>query len=106
LLTIDESIRAILRGTYKPDQVRDAARAGGMQRMQEDALEKLQAGVTTLDEIIRVVPMDIQSDSVFEHCGQQLSALFRFCPYCGIARETEDLHSTSSSLDIREGVLT
>jgi type IV pilus assembly protein PilB len=106
LLTIDESIRAILRGSYKPDLVRDAARAGGMRRMQEDALEKLQAGMTTLDEIIRVVPMDIQTDSVFEHCGQKLSALFRFCPYCGVAREAEDIPSASSSLEIRHGVLT
>jgi len=106
LMTIDESIRAILRGTYKPDQVRDAARAAGMQRMQEDALEKLQAGVTTLDEIIRVVPMDTQSDNVFEHCGKKLSALFRFCPYCGTDRETEGLRPATSSLDTREGVLT
>lgn len=106
LLTIDESIRAILRGAYKPDLVRNSARAAGMRRMQEDALEKLQAGVTTLDEIIRVVPMDIQTDSVFEHCGQKLSALFRFCPYCGVARELEEHNSVSSSLDDREGVLT
>jgi type IV pilus assembly protein PilB len=105
LMTIDESIRAILRGSYNPDQVRDAARAGGMRRMQEDALEKLQAGVTTLDEIIRVVPMDIQSEGVFEHCGQKLSALFRFCPYCGVAREIEELNSTASSLQVGEGVL-
>jgi type IV pilus assembly protein PilB len=105
LMTIDESIRKILRGSYKPDQVRDAARAGGMRRMQEDALDKLMAGVTTLDEIIRVVPMDIQSDSMFEHCGQRLSALFRFCPYCGVAREVEDLNLAPSSLDVREGVL-
>jgi type II secretory ATPase GspE/PulE/Tfp pilus assembly ATPase PilB-like protein len=105
LMTIDESIRAILRGSYNPDQVRDAARAGGMRRMQEDALEKLQSGVTTLDEIIRVVPMDIQSDNVFEHCGQKLSELFRFCPYCGVAREIEEHNSTASSLGVGEGVL-
>ena len=55
-LSIDESIRAILRGGYKPDLVRTAARAAGMRRMQEDALEKIQAGVTTLEEIVRVVP--------------------------------------------------
>ena len=107
LLTIDESIRAILRGSYKPDLVQDAARAGGMRKMQEDALEKLQAGITTLDEIIRVVPMDIRADGAFEHCGQKLSALFRFCPYCGTARDPEDQRSQSSAPVVeREGVLT
>jgi type IV pilus assembly protein PilB len=90
LLTIDEPIRAILRGSYQPELVRAAARAGGMRKMQEDALEKLQAGITTLDEIIRVVPMEVLADSVFEHCGQRLSALYRFCPYCGVSREAED----------------
>jgi type II secretory ATPase GspE/PulE/Tfp pilus assembly ATPase PilB-like protein len=106
LLTIDESIRAILRGSYKPDLVRDAARAGGMRKMQEDALEKLQAGITTLDEIIRVVPMEIHSDTVFEHCGQKLSALFRYCPYCGVSREAADGASSHTAILEQEGVLT
>lgn len=107
LLTIDESIRAILRGSYKPDLVREAARVGGMRRMQEDALEKLQAGITTLDEIIRVVPVEVHADSVFEHCGQKLSALYRFCPYCGMAREAEDQRPhADESVAESEGVLT
>jgi hypothetical protein len=87
--------------------VRVAARASGMRKMQEDALEKLQAGITTLDEIIRVVPMEVLTDNVFEHCGQSLSALYRFCPYCGIPREVEE-HPLPSSATYAErlGVLT
>ena len=105
LLSIDESIRTILRGAYKPDLVRDAARLGGMRKMQEDALEKLQAGITTLDEIIRVVPMEMQTEAVFEHCGQKLSALFRYCPYCGVSREAEDQSLSAASVLDREEVL-
>jgi type II secretory ATPase GspE/PulE/Tfp pilus assembly ATPase PilB-like protein len=97
LLVIDESIRAILRGSYQPEVVRAAARAGGMRKMQEDALEKLQAGITTLDEIIRVVPMEVVTDGVFEHCGQRHSVLYRFCPYCGIPRESEDQRGPSGA---------
>jgi type IV pilus assembly protein PilB len=107
LLTIDEQIRAILRGSYQPELVQAAARAGGMRKMQEDALEKLQAGITTLDEIIRVVPMEVLADRVFEHCGQRLSALYRFCPYCGMSREAEDqCASSAANFAERMGVLT
>lgn len=82
-LMIDESIRAILRGEYKPDLVRTAARAAGMRRMQEDALDKLRAGVTTLEEIVRVVPMETLANNGCERCGHALQPGFRFCPYCG-----------------------
>src|ERR1700694_60858 len=92
-LMIDDSIRSILRGAYKPDLVRDAARGAGMRRMQEDALEKLQAGVTTLDEIVRVVPMDALATSGCEQCGHELSPAYRFCPYCGTLRGARVLDS-------------
>ncbi len=106
LLQIDDSIRSILRGAYNPDLVRTAARAAGMHRMQEDALDKLQAGVTTLEEIIRVVPMDALATSGCERCGHELPPAYRFCPYCGTRRGNERLDSRAvSSLHVTEGVL-
>jgi len=106
ILSIDDSIRAILRGAYKPDLVRTAARAAGMRRMQEDALEKLQAGVTTLEEIIRVVPMEALATSGCEQCGHELPPAYRFCPYCGTRRGPGVSNSqVGSSLNVTEGVL-
>ena len=106
LLVIDESVRSILRGAYKPDLVRTAARAAGMRRMQEDALEKLHAGVTTLEEIIRVVPMEAVDTSSCEHCGHELPPTYRFCPYCGTRRGPGGSDSSAgSSLNVTEGVL-
>ena len=106
LLVIDESIRAILRGAFKPDLIRTAARAGGMRRMQEDALEKLQAGLTTLEEMTRVVPMEIMVKSGCESCGNELSPAYRFCPYCGTRRAPSESNSqTGASVHDREGVL-
>jgi type IV pilus assembly protein PilB len=106
LLVIDESIRSILRGAYKPDLVRAAARAGGMRRMQEDALTKLQAGTTTLEEIVRVVPMELLATLKCEQCGHEVPPAFRFCPYCGTRRAPgASDSSTESSLHVREGVL-
>ncbi len=106
LLAIDESVRSILRGAFKPDVVRAAARAAGMRSMQEDALEKLQAGVTTLEEIMRVVPMEVVASTGCKRCEDDFPLPYRFCPYCGTRREprASDLHA-ASSLRAKEGVL-
>jgi type IV pilus assembly protein PilB len=106
LLVINDAIRSILRGAYKPDLVKAAAQASGMRRMQDDALEKIQAGVTTLEEVLRVVPMDALATSGCEQCGQELPPSYRFCPYCGARRgpEVSDSHA-GTSINITEGVL-
>jgi type IV pilus assembly protein PilB len=105
-LQIDDSIRSILRGAYKPELVRTAARAAGMRRMQEDALEKLQAGTTTLEEIMRVIPVEALATSGCERCGHSLPPTYRFCPYCGTRRGPGGSESPeSSSLGVTEGVL-
>jgi len=106
LLVINDAIRSILRGTYKPDLVKAAAQASGMRRMQDDALDKIQAGVTTLEEVLRVVPMDALAASGCEQCGQELPPSYRFCPYCGARRgpEVSDSHA-GSSINVNEGVL-
>ncbi len=106
LLVIDEAIRSILRGAYKPDLVRAAARAAGMRRMQEDALEKLQAGVTTLEEMVRVVPVESLAGVGCERCGHELPPAFRFCPYCGTRRDQGPSDSRpESSIHLTDGVL-
>jgi len=97
LLVVDESIRSILRGTFKPDQIRNAARASGMRRMQEDALEKVDLGLTSLDEVLRVIPFELASPDECTGCGCELLPTFHFCPFCGIPRETTSSTSSSKS---------
>ena len=106
LFVIDDSIRAILRGAYKPELIRAAAHAAGMRRMQEDAMEKLRAGLTTLEEITRIVPMEALANSGCEQCGHELAPAYRFCPYCGTRRGPGAADSPSgSSISLTEGVL-
>ena len=106
LLVIDDSVRSILRSGFKPDLIRNAARGNGMKRLQEDALEKLQSGVTTMEEILRVVPFDTLAPPECIECGHELLPTFRYCPHCGTKRETGGPASLSgSSLSISDGVL-
>jgi rRNA maturation endonuclease Nob1 len=60
------------------------ARSNNMKMLNEDALDKVGAGITSLEEVMRVVP--------FEHtaatlrciaCSKVLAPTFSFCPYCG-----------------------
>jgi type IV pilus assembly protein PilB len=107
LLVIDDPIRTILRGAYKPDLVRAAARSAGMRRMQEDAMDKLRAGLTTLEEITRVVPLEALANSGCERCGHELQPAFRFCPFCGSRRDPAGPSDTRSeaSVNLTDGVL-
>ena len=106
LFVIDDSIRSILRGGFKPDLIRNAARGNGMKRLQEDALEKLHLGITTMEEILRVVPFETLVPAECTECGHELLPTFHYCPYCGAKRETGGPASLSEShLTISDGVL-
>jgi predicted RNA-binding Zn-ribbon protein involved in translation (DUF1610 family) len=54
-----------------------------MRLIQEDALEKVLNGTTTLEEILRVVPMDNTSYVECAKCNQHILPSFKYCPSCG-----------------------
>ncbi|MBZ5641418.1 MAG: Flp pilus assembly complex ATPase component TadA [Acidobacteriia bacterium] len=83
LLNVDDSVRDIIRANGNIDQIRDTSRANGMTLMREDALEKLLEGVTTLEEILRVIPMESVKGAECAKCSRPLLQNFNFCPSCG-----------------------
>jgi type IV pilus assembly protein PilB len=106
LLVVDDSIRSILRGGFKPDLILNAARGNGMKRLQEDAIEKLQSGITTVEEILRVVPLETLALAECTECAHELFPAFHYCPYCGTKRVTGGPASLSEpALTIPDGVL-
>jgi hypothetical protein len=86
LLSVDEPVRAAIRDG-RIEVIQEAARAQGMKLMQEDALEKVRAGVTTLGEVQRVVAFENAPALKCPACGRSLTPAFRFCPHCGTPRE-------------------
>ena len=54
LLTMDNEIRQLLTSGSDAVTIRDAAVKAGMTTLFEDGLEKVKAGITTLDEVMRV----------------------------------------------------
>jgi type IV pilus assembly protein PilB len=83
LLRVDDAVRAIIRTSGNIDQIRDTSRANGMRLMQEDALEKVLTCVTTLEEILRVVPMEAAAYATCAKCNYHVLPTFNFCPSCG-----------------------
>jgi type IV pilus assembly protein PilB len=83
MLIVDDQIRNSIRGGVRDDEIRNLARSGGMRLMQEDALEKVKSGITTLEEVLRVVSFDQALAIRCRNCGKALAPTFLFCPYCG-----------------------
>jgi len=106
LLQVDDSIRSILRGSFKPDLLRNTARSNGMRRLQEDALDKVLSGISSLEEIQRVVPFETLAPTECDECGHELLAAFRYCPYCGSRRSAGGAARADSSIRIPHGALT
>lgn len=76
-------IREMIASRASVPQIKQAAIAEGMNTLGEDALEKIRMGVTTIDELRRVVYMEGESTSICSSCGKAISADFPICPFCG-----------------------
>ncbi|MGH9775523.1 MAG: ATPase, T2SS/T4P/T4SS family [Candidatus Acidiferrales bacterium] len=82
ILYVEEQIRTAVRNNAPEDQVRATARNSGMRMMSEEALEKAQQGLTSLDEVFRVITFEKMA-SRCPHCNRDLATGFVFCPFCG-----------------------
>lgn len=54
LMLIDDDLRDLIVHGESVDKIRTAARAAGMGSLRQDGIEKISAGITTLEEIINV----------------------------------------------------
>jgi type IV pilus assembly protein PilB len=83
MLVLDDAIRGAVRSGDRNDEIRSLARNNGMKLMQEHALDRVRQGLTTLEEVQRVVPFEQINASYCTACHHELSPAFVFCPYCG-----------------------
>jgi hypothetical protein len=106
LLTLTESARHLIRTGGSTDMIRDVARSNGMRLMQEDALDKIKVGMTTLDEVLRVVPFESTAALECSRCGKRMVTGFQYCPHCGAQHAAKVVPlRVAPSEAVREGVL-
>jgi type II secretory ATPase GspE/PulE/Tfp pilus assembly ATPase PilB-like protein len=82
LLVVDEVLAEAIRSGAQEEVLRDLAIASGMVPLMDDALAKVIKGMTTLEEVVRVVPQSKRKNVACGNCDQLLSPAFRFCPQC------------------------
>jgi type IV pilus assembly protein PilB len=87
VLSIDGPIRDAVFTSSRPEEICDLARRSGFRTMQEDALDKLRKGLTTLQEIRREVPANVNKTHRCESCEREISTTSLFCSYCGAGQE-------------------
>jgi type II secretory ATPase GspE/PulE/Tfp pilus assembly ATPase PilB-like protein len=58
ILHVNRDIRLLIANNASEDEIRDAARKFGMKSLYEDALLKVEEGITTLEEMQKVITMD------------------------------------------------
>lgn len=53
-MTIDEAVRSLIQTRSNASEIREASRTNDMKLLREDELEKIVAGQTTIEEVVRV----------------------------------------------------
>src|SRR6202035_3853670 len=86
ILLFNDSIRSLIRSNAPPSEIRRAIRTLGIRSFQEEALEKVKEGLTSLEEVFRVIPFNADAPSGCRVCKRHLSPDFLLCPYCGADR--------------------
>ncbi|MEJ2040194.1 MAG: ATPase, T2SS/T4P/T4SS family, partial [Desulfosarcinaceae bacterium] len=98
IILVDSEIRRLIRTNASEAELIRTARQSGMTTLLEDAIAKVEAGMTTCDEILRVLGPQNAFELPCEKCGAILEERLRFCPYCGVAMQIE-CEACGQSLD-------
>jgi type IV pilus assembly protein PilB len=83
VMRVTDKIRRLIAQRCGEDMVRDAAVASGMISLGEDGLAKVKNGVTTAEELLRVVTEVRELRTLCPSCGGAVAVDFNACPHCG-----------------------
>ncbi len=83
LLRVNAAIRELILADAPVDHLREAAAAAGMVPLPVDAWRKVEAGLTTLDEVRPLLTLLADEAPVCPACGGRVARGSPFCPHCG-----------------------
>src|SRR5688500_1629782 len=83
VMRVSDKVRRLIAVKSGEDMVRDAAVTGGMITLGEDGLAKVKAGVTTAEELLRVVTEVREMRTLCPGCAGAVAIDFMACPHCG-----------------------
>jgi type IV pilus assembly protein PilB len=82
VMRITDRVRRLIAQSAAADLVREAAIEGGMVPLGDDGLAKVKAGITTPDELLRVVTAVHAVRVACPACGGAVASDFKVCPRC------------------------
>jgi type IV pilus assembly protein PilB len=88
MLRFNDALRQSARSGNHNDEMRILARHNGIKFIQEYALDLVRDGLTTFEEVQRVVALGQTTPEGCGSCGRELSPNFAFCPFCGVKRHS------------------
>ena len=83
VMRVTEKVRRLIAQKSGEDMVREAAVTGGMITLGEDGLAKVKSGITTAEELLRVVTEVREMRTLCPGCGGAVAVDFMGCPHCG-----------------------
>jgi type IV pilus assembly protein PilB len=84
VLHVDAGVRDLLVTGASSHEIRRAARTAGMRSLREEGLALASGGLTTLDELLRVSPGDLEQgdERTCPVCVHSVQPDFAHCPWC------------------------
>jgi len=83
VMRVNDKMRRLVAQRAGEDIIRDAAIAGGMVTLGEDALAKVKSGLTSVEELFRVVTEVKEVRTLCPGCQATVGVDFMACPHCG-----------------------
>jgi type IV pilus assembly protein PilB len=83
VMRVTDRVRRLIAQRAGEDAVREAAIGSGMANLGEDGLTKMKAGVTTPEELLRVVTEVREMRTLCPGCAGAVGMDFLVCPHCG-----------------------
>lgn len=80
---LSTKLRELIAGGATEQEIRSMAAVFGMSTLQEDGLQKVEQGLTTTEEVIRVVEMEETFKNSCPQCRRSLHLDYLICPHCG-----------------------
>ena len=87
IFIMNDDFRHLISGNYKEGELMKMAHSSGMRTLIEDGIEKVRAGETTLEELVRVIGPQTRHERQCTDCKRIIDAKFLFCPYCGTFKQ-------------------
>jgi type IV pilus assembly protein PilB len=84
VLRIDPTIRDIITKEGTEEAILKVGLDSGMRYMSEDGIDKINRGITTIEELFRVIYMrDDDTVNICPSCGESTRQDYPNCPFCG-----------------------